>query len=96
MKHRAFLADQKANAMGQARYFSEFSGDSGSTSNPAFTFVDGDCSLSGGAGLLIVTGNLTMSGNPSFSGLILVLGGGHVQRNGGGNGDVRRGDGCEV
>jgi hypothetical protein len=29
-----------------------------------------------------------MSGNPSFSGLILVLGDGHVQRNGGGNGDV--------
>jgi hypothetical protein len=38
--------------------------------------------------LLIVTGNLTMSGNPSFTGLILVLGGGSVLRNGGGNGDI--------
>lgn len=85
---RAFLADQKANAMGQGRYFNSFSGTSGSTSNPAFTFVDGDCTLDGGAGLLIVTGNLTLNGNPSFSGLIIVLGQGHVQRNGGGNGDI--------
>jgi hypothetical protein len=38
--------------------------------------------------LLIVTGNLTLNGNPSFEGLILVLGGGHVIRNGGGNGDI--------
>jgi hypothetical protein len=85
---RAFLADQRATAIGQGRYFTSFSGDSGSTSSPAFTFVDGDCDLGGGAGLIIVTGNLTMHGNPSFSGLILVLGGGHVQRNGGGNGDL--------
>lgn len=85
---RAFLADQRASAIGQGRYFTSFSGNSGSASSPAFTFVDGDCSLGGGGGLLIVTGNLTMSGNPSFSGLILVLGGGHVQRNGGGNGDI--------
>jgi len=35
-----------------------------------------------------VTGNLTLNGNPSFEGLILVLGGGHVIRNGGGNGDI--------
>lgn len=85
---RAFLAEQKASAIGQGRYFTEFSGSSGSTSSPAFTFVDGDCTLDGGAGLVIVTGNLTLSGNPSFSGLILVLGDGHVQRNGGGNGDI--------
>lgn len=85
---RAFLADQRATAISQGRYFSSFSGTSGSTSSPAFTFVDGDCTLDGGAGLLIVTGNLTMSGNPSFEGLILVLGGGHIQRNGGGNGNI--------
>lgn len=85
---RAFLADQKANAIGQGRYFSSFSGSSGSSSNPAFTFVDGDCDLDGGAGLLIVTGNLSMHGNPSFSGLIIVLGAGNVQRSGGGNGDI--------
>jgi hypothetical protein len=85
---RSFVADQKANAISQGRYFTSFSGDSGSASSPAFTFVDGDCTLSGGAGLLIVTGNLEMSGNPSFNGLILVLGGGQINRNGGGNGNI--------
>jgi hypothetical protein len=37
---------------------------------------------------LIVTGNLEMNGNPSFEGLILVLGAGSVNRDGGGNGNV--------
>ena len=85
---RHFLVDQKANAMEQGRYFSTFSGTSGSTANPAFTYVDGDCTLDGGAGLLIVTGTLTMNGNPNFSGLILVLGDGRVNRDGGGNGSI--------
>jgi hypothetical protein len=85
---RAFLADQKANAINQSRYFTSFSGTSGSVASPAFTFVDGDCSLDGGAGLLIVTGNLLMNGNPSFNGLILVLGNGSVNRDGGGNGNI--------
>ena len=85
---RAFLAVQKANAISQSRYFTSFSGDSGSTASPAFTFVDGNCDLTGGAGLLIVTGDLNMSGNPSFSGLILVLGNGSINRNGGGNGNI--------
>ncbi len=85
---RAFLADQKANAVSQGRYFPSFSGSSGSIGAPAFTFVDGDCNLDGGAGLLIVTGDLILSGNPSFDGLILVLGDGTVNRNGGGNGDI--------
>ena len=85
---RSFVADQKVNAMTQGRYFTSFSGDSGSTGSPAFTFVDGNCTLSGGAGLLIVTGDLEMSGNPSFNGLILVLGNGNINRNGGGNGNI--------
>ena len=85
---RAFINAQKANAQSQGRYFTSFSGDSGSSSAPKFTFVDGDCNLDGGAGLLIVTGNLEMSGNPSFEGLILVLGEGTVNRNGGGNGNI--------
>ena len=85
---RAFLADQKANAISQNRYFTTFSGSSGTSSAPAFTFVDGDCNLDGGAGLLIVTGTLTMNGNPSFDGLILVLGAGNVIRDGGGNGNI--------
>ena len=85
---RAFLADQKANAIDQGRYFTSWDGYSGSATDPAFTFVDGDCVLDGGGGLLIVTGNLTLNGNPSFEGLILVLGNGHIERNGGGNGDI--------
>jgi hypothetical protein len=85
---RAFLEDQRALATSQNRYFASFSGNSGSSASPAFTFVDGDCSLDGGAGLLIVTGTLTMSGNPNFTGLILVLGGGTIQRDGGGNGEI--------
>lgn len=85
---RAFLAAQKANAASQSRYFTSFSGNSGSSASPAFTFVDGDCNLGGGAGLLIVTGDLTMSGNPSFEGLIIVLGEGTINRNGGGNGSI--------
>lgn len=85
---RAFVADQKSNAISQDRYFTSFDGYSGSSSAPAFTFVDGNCTLEGGAGLIIVTGTLRMHGNPSFDGLILVLGNGRVERDGGGNGDI--------
>jgi hypothetical protein len=85
---RAFLKTQQDNAISQGRYFSGFSGIAGTQDSPAFTFVDGDCNLDGGAGLLIVTGNLEMVGNPSFNGLILVLGEGSINRNGGGNGDI--------
>lgn len=85
---RAFLNDMQALAQATGRLFGSFSGNSGSTSAPAFTFVNGDCNLDGGAGLLIVTGNLTLSGNPSFNGVVLVLGNGRIDRNGGGNGNI--------
>lgn len=54
--------------------------------NGITTFVDGNYTMppAGGAGLLIVTGTLNMNGNADFKGLILVLGEGHVERNGGG------------
>lgn len=80
---RLFLAEQKADAITQDRYFTSYDG-----SPEGFTFVDGDCDLDGGSGLLIVTGTLTMHGNPNFNGLILVLGEGRVERDGGGNGDI--------
>jgi hypothetical protein len=38
--------------------------------------------------LLVVTGKLTMRGNPRFDGVILVLGTGEVERSGGGNGHL--------
>lgn len=89
---RSFLYDpidgQMANAIKQNRYFTSFDGYAGSDANPALTFVDGDCTLDGGAGLLIVTGHLEMNGNPNFNGLILVLGDGTVNRDGAGNGTV--------
>jgi hypothetical protein len=55
-----------------------------------FTFVDGDVDLppGGGAGLLVVTGTLTMRGSAAFKGLILVLGAGQLLRDGGGGGDT--------
>jgi hypothetical protein len=85
---RTFLNDMEATAHVKNRYFSSFSGMAGSVSSPKFTFVDGDCTLDGGAGLLVVTGNLYFDGNDDFKGIILALGNGHVERNGSGNGRV--------
>ncbi|HEV7905954.1 MAG TPA: hypothetical protein VGO96_19090, partial [Pyrinomonadaceae bacterium] len=90
-KARQYLSELEATARSQGRYFNPGSGSSitvnyGTPTDPVFTFVDGDCNLDGGAGLLVVTGNLNMSGNPSFDGVVMVLGGGNVNRNGGGNG----------
>ena len=85
---RAFLAAQRESAISQGRYFTSFSGYAGTSDAPAFTFVDGNCNLDGGAGLLIVTGNLEMQGNPNFDGLILVLGDGTINRDGGGDGNI--------
>jgi len=44
-----------------------------------------------GSGVLLVTGDLTTSGNPSFNGIVLVIGTGKFTKNGGGNGDFRGG-----
>jgi hypothetical protein len=85
---RAFVDEQREEAQRQNRYFTSFSGSAGTATEPAFTFVAGDCELDGGSGLLIVTGTLTMNGNPNFNGLILVLGAGRVERDGGGEGEV--------
>lgn len=59
-----------------------------SAPNGLLTFVDGDVDLppGGGAGTLVVTGTLTMHGSADFKGVILVLGGGRLLRDGGGNG----------
>jgi hypothetical protein len=76
------------------RYFNTAAGDAApsdfgaGTTNGLFTFVDGDVSLpsAGGKGLLVVTGTLSMNGSQTFEGLVLVLGGGVLDRSGGGNG----------
>jgi hypothetical protein len=76
------------------RYFNTAGGDAApsefgaGTSDGLFTFVDGDVSLpsSGGKGLLVVTGTLYMNGSQTFDGVVFVLGGGVLDRSGGGNG----------
>jgi Tfp pilus assembly protein PilX len=93
---RKFLTLMQALAMdGQARK------DAGETVDTAtylpnggqgiptgFTFVKGDYTMSpgSGSGLLIITGDLTTNGAANFDGVILVLGSGVVNRNGGGGG----------
>jgi hypothetical protein len=53
------------------------------------TFCDGNCSLNGnGGGILVVTGKLTLTGQFNFKGLIIVTGAGGVDRQGGGNGAI--------
>lgn len=96
---RDYLQRLKDTARAQRRYFKPAPGsaytvtnaDGTSPNNYGFTFVDGDCNLdttAPAAGLLVVTGNLLMSGNPSFDGVVLVLGQGSVNRDGGGNGVI--------
>ncbi|HTG86358.1 MAG TPA: pilus assembly PilX N-terminal domain-containing protein [Pyrinomonadaceae bacterium] len=87
-KARTFLSDMQVYARSLGRYYTTFSGMAGTTAEPKVTFVNGNATLDGGAGLLIVTGNLVMNGNPSFNGVILVLGEGTVNRDGGGNGNI--------
>jgi hypothetical protein len=85
---RRFLNDMEKYARENGRYFTSLNGTAGTAAKPEVTFVDGNCSLDGGRGLLIVTGNLDLNGNDDFQGIIMVLGNGRVTRSGGGNGDT--------
>ena len=81
------------NAPGSVHYNSTNVGtfNPNSTVNSSINYVDGDLTLNGngtGRGILVVTGTLTMSGNFNWFGLIFVVGDGHVEMNGGGNGVV--------
>jgi hypothetical protein len=90
-KTRAFLNDVEELAVEQDRRFtaSPSGGDFGTSANPELTFVNGDCELSGnGAGMLVVTGTLTIKGDFAFDGVIMVLGTGTIVRNGGGGGGI--------
>jgi len=64
------------------------SGAVGTNANPQITYVDGDFNYgnASGAGVLVVTGTLSFTGNASFNGLVLVIGQGIVNESGGGNG----------
>lgn len=85
---RTFLNYMQGVSRSMGRYYPSFNGYAGSDASPQLTFVNGNCNLDGGSGLLIVTGNLVMNGNPTFKGIILVLGNGYVERDGAGNGKV--------
>ncbi|MDT5121879.1 MAG: hypothetical protein QOC96_1361 [Acidobacteriota bacterium] len=88
---RALISQMRIEAQNVNRYYTTASQPPGfgTTSQPLLTFVDGDTDLppAGGAGLLIVTGTLTLNGSSQFDGLILVLGTGQLIRTGGGNGN---------
>jgi hypothetical protein len=89
---RAYLNELEAAARSQGRYFTgprSITTADGTPSSPNVTFVDGDCTLgSGVGGLVVCTGTLTTSGNVDFDGVLLVLGGGSLVRNGGGSGNI--------
>ncbi len=66
----------------------------GTSSTPMVTVIIGNYNLgnSSGAGLLLVTGTLTFSGNPNWNGIILVIGTGAINTgSGGGNGTLNGG-----
>jgi hypothetical protein len=87
-KARAYLTSMQRKAESMNRYFTGPKTINDSLNSGMFTFVDGDCTLTSGAGFLVVTGTLTMRGNTDFKGVILVLGKGQIIRDGGGNGNI--------
>ncbi|MEK6278805.1 MAG: hypothetical protein AABN95_00465 [Acidobacteriota bacterium] len=99
---RLFLAEQRELAALSGRLFSSKAeadaspGGMGTSIIPKLTFIDnygGDPVELGpnhqGSGLLIVTGELDTNGNTDFEGVILVLGRGSLDRDGGGAGVLR-------
>ena len=60
----------------------------GGQRNNVCAVPSGYTNLDAGCGILVVTGTLTMSGNFSWYGIIFVVGDGHVETNGGGNGNI--------
>lgn len=87
-KARTFLTDMQLVARSMGRFFTSLDGVAGTEATPKFTFVNGNVNLDGGAGILIVTGTLNLNGNPTFKGIILVLGEGKILRDGGGSGNI--------
>jgi len=61
----------------------------GTSTAPVINVVNGDFTFTGsGAGILLVTGQLTLNGNFAYNGLILAIGEGAITKSGGGNGTV--------
>ncbi len=60
----------------------------GTDAAPQITYITGNATLSGGAGVVVVTGTLTFNGNTNFDGLVLVIGQGIMNVQGGGGGQI--------
>jgi hypothetical protein len=77
---RLTVSDLEADAQVRGRWFNSYPPlNAGTDSMPAFTFVRGNAQLSGkGAGLLVVTGDVTLNSNFEYKGLILILGSGRL------------------
>ena len=94
----SFIDDMRAMAQGSDRYFVSSDGTTpvvvpnnpgNFTNGTGITFCEGSCTVGGsGGGFLVVTGQLTNTGNFSFRGLIVVVGEEGWLRHGGGNGQV--------
>jgi hypothetical protein len=82
---RATMSDLEADAKVRGRWFNSYpTNNTGTDTVPEFTFVRGDAQLtSNGAGILVVTGTLTLNSNFSYKGLILILEGGNLNITGG-------------
>ncbi|OGP50490.1 MAG: hypothetical protein A2Y79_06250 [Deltaproteobacteria bacterium RBG_13_43_22] len=66
----------------------------GTTADPKVVVIDSNYSMTGGAsgaGILLVTGDLTLSGNISYDGILLLIGKGKIIRDGGGTGLISGG-----
>jgi Tfp pilus assembly protein PilX len=90
------------NLMAQVKVLADFTSTSdpaftlGNTTNPRIVFINGDFALDSGqcpganpcAGILAVTGTLTLNGNWGYNGAIYVVGQGSVTSNGNGAGNL--------
>ena len=89
---RAFLDSMPAAAIAgaaQSPATATYLANGGSGNPTGFTFCHGDYVMGSGtgSGLMIVTGELTTNGSTDFNGVLIVLGAGYVNRNGGGGGN---------
>ena len=88
---RVALTDLEEDAKVRGRWFNSYPaiGNAGTDSNPQLTFIRGNASLtSNGAGILIVTGTLTLSSNTEYKGLILLIGDGKLVFSTGGDSKI--------
>ena len=88
---RAFLDQMQAAAIlgaAQSPATATYLPNGGSGNPTGFTFCKGDYTMGSGSGsgLMIVTGDLTTNGGTNFNGILIVLGSGYINRNGGGGG----------